>query len=344
MIAADPDEISRDAMNLFIEKLTESRDRVGIISYAGEVEKSTGLVEIETDALREIIGALNYASWTDHGAGLIEALRILRENHCGERQGVVIFLTDGNMNVNPQSGRTNEIAQEDVHAAIYAARELNIPIHTIGLNFDGNLAVEYINYIAESTQGLSFETANAADIPEIIDAFFYAMIRTPQKESEPLPPDPKKEFTYVEKIYEKVICEKEIYENNSSLKTIVAAGSALALGLSAFAVSKKKSRRVFTGKLVIETPNKKICKNLIEYGNRVTLGALIGNASVNAVVLTPSPTAPSHLPQLQIKCKNPQIKFTKDFFETDITQGVALGTSSEATIEAEGVLIYLRYI
>jgi Mg-chelatase subunit ChlD len=43
MATADPDRISRDAMHLFIEKLSEERDRVGIVAYAGNVERSIEL-------------------------------------------------------------------------------------------------------------------------------------------------------------------------------------------------------------------------------------------------------------------------------------------------------------
>ncbi|MCL1877247.1 MAG: VWA domain-containing protein, partial [Defluviitaleaceae bacterium] len=203
MRTADPDRVSRDAMNLFIRMLTEERDRVGVVAYAGNVERSLGIHEINSpddrEFLREFIDGLEYASWTDHGVGLREAIEILSasENELHEsvdtinttdateaRQGIIIFLTDGNMNVSPHIERTNELAQDDVNYAIYAARARNIPIHAIGLNFDGNLDMVAVETVARETGGLAFETADAADIYAIVRAFFNAMIAAPQIETE----------------------------------------------------------------------------------------------------------------------------------------------------------------
>jgi hypothetical protein len=364
-------------MNLFIARLTENRDRVGVVAYAGRVEASKGLIHTyeNRETLHHFINNLNYASWTDHGVGLFEAMRILQEGAEEYRQGIVIFLTDGNMNVNPWGERTNENAQQDVYAAVEAARQMNIPIHTIGLNFDGNLAAEYINEIAQATGGLAFETANAADIYEIIDAFFYAMITAPQieeeeiffetieyeeenpaiityeaQEAEQAKPTPMSVLTITE--YE------DVYNEAPAINTFAAAGSVMVMLLIlAFLIIKiQRPKRVFTGKLLLDTVDLNTRKaspvksrNLIEYGSRVTLAKLLGNESIpamNAVILTPSPTAPSHLPQLQIKCKNPRVKITKDFMEQDISKGVNINTGTEITIEPEGedIQIRVRYV
>jgi hypothetical protein len=360
MRTADTDGISRDAMILFTDMLEEGRDRVGFVAYAGGVEHS---LELRHD--REIfvnqIEELDYASWTDHGVGLLEAVRILRDVHNEEtRQGIIIFLTDGNMNVNPSGERTNELAQEDVDAAISAALEMNIPIHTIGLNADGNLAVEYINRISEATHGLSFETSDAENLPEIIAAFFEEMIAEPQTRIAEIQP-PQIEIVetveMIEPIEEKTVTKIffDIREENVALNVIsAAAGSLLFLSAILFIVKSFSPKRVFTGKLwleVVDSESKNISAprrlNLIEYGNRVTLAKLLEDPSpeLSSVILVPSPSAPSHLPQLQIKCRNPAVKFTKDFMQQDISNGVSISTGTEATIEAmENIQIRMRYV
>ncbi|MCL2216175.1 MAG: VWA domain-containing protein, partial [Defluviitaleaceae bacterium] len=165
MRTADPQRISRDAMNLFIEMLSEGRDRVGVVAYAGQVERSRAMTTIRGQDCRDSFGSfineLNYASWTDHGLGLMEAVRIMYDGHSGydkSRQPAIILLTDGNLNVNPASPRSNAIAQQDVETAISIAQEMGSPIYTIGLNFDGRLDIAYISKIAEATGGLVFET------------------------------------------------------------------------------------------------------------------------------------------------------------------------------------------
>ncbi|MCL2577542.1 MAG: VWA domain-containing protein [Defluviitaleaceae bacterium] len=364
MATADPDRISRDAMHLFIEKLSENRDRVGIVVYAGNVERSLALQEIQMPKDREIlknfIDGLEYASWTDHGIGLLEAVRMLEQCFFDEdasRQGIIVFLTDGNMNVNPWGERTNETAQEDVHEAIYTARELNIPIHVIGLNFDGNLAWQPIELIAEATNGLAFETANAEDIPEIINAFFHVMIAAPQTRIEE--PEPPEEVTVLQEATEEYLPEtsvyieeetehtEAIYENTNHTKNFLATAVSfvLAVAIAAFLFTKStKLKRVFTGKIILETQGVPRTLNLIEYGNRVSLGTLLENPALNSVILTPSPTAPSHLPQLKIKCKNHSVKFIKDFIEQEISKGISLTTGAEVLISADDVQVRLKYI
>ena len=358
MRTADPDGISRAAMNLFTDMLQEGRDRVGVVAYAGGVERRLELFEINTledrEFVRDFINGLDYASWTDHGLGLLEAVNFFAESD-ETRQGIIIFLTDGNMNVNPSASRTNDNAQSDVNTAISLARERNIPIHTIGLNFDGNLALDYINNISRETYGLSFETEYATNIIDIIDAFFNEMIAAPQTAVEPP----------VEEIEEQnIVKEKIAYVNMKAFEFYTLSGNIIIPVVSAVIflflvllyMKFLSPKRVFTGKLMIEVVdlrNSKISAprrlNLIEYGNRVSLAKLVGGEAppaLDSVILMPSPSAPSHLPQLEIKCKNPAVKFTKDFLQRDISNGYSFGSGTEATIEPEtdGLQIKLRYV
>jgi hypothetical protein len=334
MRTADPDEISRRAMNFFTEKLTENRDRVGVVAYAGKIESSLDLHKINSENLEKIkhfIDELNYASWTDHGFGLLEAMNFFADTD-ETRQGIIIFLTDGNMNVNPAGERTNEIAQNDVNAAILSAREKNIPIHTIGLNFDGNLASEYIENISRATRGLFFETACALDIPQIIDAFFCELIAAPVLEIPETEPETQISKTKSFPAREKK--EISVPPRNFSSETV--AGIFLFLAILTLLILKFQSpRRVFTGKLEIIEKNKKTVLNLIEYGSRAKI--------LDEIILTPSPTAPSYLPQLRIKTKNPKIKFKKDFIDVDSNE-ISLGAGTECIVEIDGKQIILRYV
>ena len=119
-----------------------------------------------------------------------------------------------------------------------------------------------------------------------------------------------------------------------------------------FALSRTR-RRVFTGRVIIHIakdhiPEPQISRNLIEYGRRTTLNQLTDGKTpaLDAIIITPSPSAPSHLPQLQIKCKSPQIKFTKDFIEQNAAAGLNLSPGMEMTmhVETEAAQIRLVYI
>jgi len=353
MRTADPDRVSRDAMNLFVDMLAENRDRVGVVAYAGEIEAVYPLTRLysqqERAALQGFINALEYASWTDHGFGLLEAVEMLEDIQENEnRQGIVIFFTDGNLNVSPHGTRTNEDAQADVYAAINRAAQMNVPIHTIGLNFDGNLHPQ--DFIAYATNGLAFETANAEDIPEIINAFFDELTAAVQilevyEEPEAATYEAIAE-EYEPPQYEPPASETADWRSNRAI-----AGVAAVLVLTAFLlVRNNRRKRVFTGSLMLETPDGRSRKiDLIGYGRRVSLGSLLRvgentHPAFDAVIFTPSPTAPSHLPQLQITCKNPLVKFTKNFIPQEIKRGISIPPGTEVAISAGEMQIRVKYI
>jgi len=345
MITADPNRIANKAMNMFIDKLEVGRDQVGVVAYAGHVTHSRDLAllcEKEVAYLYELIGNLEYASWTDHPLGLLESIRILYEGTGYGRQPVIIFLTDGNLNVSPHIARTTAQAEEDKIVAIELAQEHGIPIYSIGLNFDGQLDRKYIDVVAEETGGLSFETANAEDLPDILAQIFSLMIHA-QQPPEPIPPLlPQTESYYIsqEPAY------TPLEETTQSHRRWIFLSAAIVLFVVAI-LYRRKQKRVFTGRLVIEsTSDPTQYRNLVEYGSRVTLQQLLGRQCpfLASVVLVPSPYTPSHLPQLLVKCKNKNIKFTKNFTEQDAQKGIAVGTGTEVMAVYEAEQVKLRYI
>ena len=362
MITADPDRIANEAMNMFIDMLEAGRDKVGIVAYAGHVTYSRGLTllcEEETPHLQNSIKNLEYASWTDHPLGLLEAIRILEETYDFEdRQQMIIFLTDGNLNVNPWGARTTAEAEYDKALAISQAQERGIPIYSIGLNFDGQLDRRYTEVIAYETGGLAFETSNAEDLPDIINAIFAVMMTKIQYVEEPPPPEdepteePEPEPILI--VEEPPYIPYEPFEESRRTWPFAIA-ILMAIALIIFAIF-RKPKRVFTGRLAIEIIEKNNqhaqpvqYKNLIEYGSRTTLRRLIGNeidAVFDKVEIIPSQTAPSYLPQLLVTCKNPRISFSKNFMEQNAAKGIAITPSTEITVAPDTgeIEIRLRYI
>ena len=371
MRTADPNRISRTAMNMFIDML-EDHHRVGIVAYAGRVERSLPLIPVyeNRENLHEFINSLEYASWTDHGLGLMEAVQILYYGTEPGRQTIIIFFTDGNLNVNTNTERSNEIAQSDVDLAISIAQQQNYPIFSIGLNFDGSLDLPYIQRISDETGGLTFITENATQLPDIMFTIFNEMLALPP----PLPaPSPieieiKTESEVEPEIIPTIdIIDTELSQNeteitemrtteqdsNNNIIWLIGGAIVLVVVLLYIWLRFKKPRRVFTGRLVLEVidnvnnqTTEPQYRNLIEYGKSATLQKLLGGKStlLETVELIPSPDAPSHMPQLLVKSKNPQLTFTKDFLEFDATKGISIGLGAEMTIVYEDKKILLRYI
>lgn len=363
MITADPERIANDAMNMFIDMLEIGRDRVGVVAYAGHVTHSSSLTLLDYDNvtyLQDIISNLAYASWTDHPLGLLEALRILTEDFSEYRQQVVVFLTDGNLNVNPFGSRTTAQAENDKLIAISIAQEYGIPIYSIGLNFDGALDRKYTEVVAGATGGLAFETANAEDLPDILNTIFALMTTVPPPPvlEEPTPPEEAPEYEPVTHTYEEKPVQyiykptKGIIEERTTFWYFIAAIIATLLIL--LVALKNRTARVFTGRLAIEiiddtqiSPVQYV--NLIEYGSRTTLQRLIKREvypEFKWVMLYPSPTAPSHLPQIVIKYKKAKLIFTKDFITQDATAGISISNGTEIIVAHQegGKQIRLKYV
>jgi len=368
MITADPNRIANQAMNMFIDMLEPERDKVGVVAYAGHITYSrrlTLLNEEETPRLQDAIYNLEYGSWTDHPLGLLEAISILYEEMTEDRQQIIIFLTDGNFNISPWGARTNAMAEYDKAEAISLAVERDIPIYSIGLNFDGRLDRRYTEIIAHETGGLAFEAANAEDLPDIFDTIFAVMMTKIQYVEEPIPEPPPLPSPIIEEVLEAALEEPSPYipyepSEESSRIWLFAIAILVVAALISYAIIRKffVSTRVFTGRLAIEIVEKNKNRaqplkyyNLIEYGTRTTLQQLIGidkktDAVFDKVIITPSPTAPSHLPQLLMKCKSSRVKFTKNFMEQDAAKGIAISPGTEVTVipETEDVQVRLRYV
>jgi len=345
MQTADPYRVSRDAMNLFISRLTPGRDRVGIVSYAGRVEASLELTPVAAGQFEAFIAGLDYASWTDHGLGLREAVGILYRGHDSQRQQAIIFLTDGNLNVNPWGQRSTQQAQQDIAAAMDFAQEKSFPIFTIGLNFDGSLDAQAMQQISQATGGISFETANATDLPGIMSEIFSMMTALPPPEPTPTPtpstPTPQEEPpTYIEQYI-----PQQPYNETTRNKPIIAAAVVLVLVII---LLRRNKKRVFTGVLTIEAtengliqPAKKY--NLIEFGSRISLQNLTNLApGLGKIIISPNPKAPSHRPQLLIKNKSREATITRGFI-TEAAKKSTLSPGEELTVSLGEFKIHLRY-
>jgi len=359
MITADPNRIANTAMNMFIDKLTPGRDKVGVVAYAGRVTYSrelTMLCEDEIMYLHNVIYGLEYASWTDHPLGLHEAIQLMSEVNEEGRQPFIIFLTDGNLNVNPSGTRTMAQAEYDKLVVIDLAIYNGFPIYSIGLNFDGQLDTRYIEIVAEQTGGLAFETANAEDLPDILTTIFSLMIAL-QLEEEPEEPVPST-IVYeipIEPLYipQESMPIHDIIPTPQTRQWIFVVPIVLLFGALTFFIF-RKPRRVFTGRLEVEligdiASNTEIPKmiNLIEYGRRVSLDQLFSEkipVEFTGITIRPSPSAPSFAPQLLISGNNKkkQMKFAKDFIEYDFISDISLAAGAEISFIHENTVTKVR--
>ncbi|MDR0273230.1 MAG: VWA domain-containing protein [Clostridiales bacterium] len=189
MNSADPRQIARTAVNLFIDSAEGSDSRIGFVFYSHTVE-GTGRVRNFTDIIsevgrREIINAVNSVPRptgtcdTDIALGIEAALDLFRDGRgTSTRTPAIILLSDGNTDLPRRSGRntrTTEEAQAAILDVTQRAADNGIPIYTIGFNFDGRLDIGTMENIANTSGGQMHETSEAGELPLIMSDIYASL-------------------------------------------------------------------------------------------------------------------------------------------------------------------------
>jgi len=179
---ADPDGLAKVAANLFIDMNEGTDSRAGYVLYSHVIREQrdlTDLVSFSRD-IKNSISGFTYSGWTDIDLGLRTAFEMFeREAAQGTnvRQPAIILLSDGNVHM-PGWGVEGETPSDQIalmrqaaHTNLISDLQANnpdIPIFTIGFNFDGTLDMDLMTSIADITGGDVFETSDAADLPSIL--------------------------------------------------------------------------------------------------------------------------------------------------------------------------------
>jgi len=183
MRTSDSARVAIEATKMFIDMLEPRNSRVGIIGFN---DRLTGVVDIteinsheDKERLKRTVENFNYAGWTDIGLSLNEAVGIMSRNMRATNSPMVLMLTDGKIELGTDNpyGRTAEDSYNDVVEAIAAAGR-NLPVYTIGLNYDGSVDRQLLRTIAESTGARSFIITDAHELPQIFNEIFADHIRS----------------------------------------------------------------------------------------------------------------------------------------------------------------------
>ncbi|MGG3836660.1 vWA domain-containing protein [Paenibacillus thiaminolyticus] len=176
MDTSDKDKIGNEAMKMFVDMLSSSGDKVGIVAYTDRIEREKALLEIQSQAdkedLKQFIDQLNRGAYTDIAVGVKEAVKVLQQGADPAHEPMIVLLADGNNYLNKNGGRTQAESDQELSAAVEDAKQKGIPIYTIGLNADGQLNKEALADLSKQTNGKSFVTSSADDLPQILSEIF----------------------------------------------------------------------------------------------------------------------------------------------------------------------------
>ncbi len=174
MKQTDANKISIEIIKMIIDVCSSGNNRVGFVAYNDTIAYSYELTEINNEKkskkIKEYIGKVEFKGETDIGLGLNKAVNLLTDKFDDTRQPVVCLLSDGETDLkNSNTGRTESDSEKDVRKSISLAEKYNIPIYTIGLNNQFNEIVDYLEVIANQTQGKSYVASSPFQLLEIIN-------------------------------------------------------------------------------------------------------------------------------------------------------------------------------
>lgn len=178
MTNSDPDKVAIDAYRLFVDLLDDSCG-IGYVVYTHKILESGEIVDVsDTAALEETkkkMASIKYDldGYTDIALGLTEAKNILtsakyKDDH---RQKVVILLTDGNTAL-PENGRSLEECNNEMDATLLTLHDRQIPVYSIGLNYNGKMKEEELQRITDETEGVRYETKTSEELVGIFSDIF----------------------------------------------------------------------------------------------------------------------------------------------------------------------------
>ncbi|MBR2175900.1 MAG: VWA domain-containing protein [Clostridia bacterium] len=178
MLYSDPNRIALDAFNLYVDLCDESCG-AGYAVYTEKIIASSPVVSLSNkknlESMKQKISDINYDpnGDTDIALGLTKAMNLFAEQKSSDanRKKAIILLSDGNTHL-LNGPRTVADSQKEMESTLKSLNEKNIPVYSIGLNYDGTLDKKEIEKISKQTNGKSYETNTSDRLTSIISDIF----------------------------------------------------------------------------------------------------------------------------------------------------------------------------
>lgn len=178
---ADPERIALEAATLFMGMMETRNSRIAIVPFSGSLHSVMPLTPIDDpdirSNIRSSVARFQYHGFTDIGLGLRAAAEMLLEDPIETNSPVILLFTDGQIELSPQSERNEEDSFLDTWWAVDNVGSFT-PIYTIGLNYDGSINTEFLEYIAHRTSATSHVIEDPSLLPLVFNEIFASHMRT----------------------------------------------------------------------------------------------------------------------------------------------------------------------
>ncbi len=182
MRKTDSERIAIEAAKLFIDMMETTGSRIGVVPFSDSLGTVINMTDIESQSdkgyIKQEIERLIYTGDTDIGLALQRGYDLLMNAPASNNQKVILFFTDGKIDLPNSSNRTDQDSMNDSLQVISLATGKGVPIYSIGLNSDGNVDQELITKLSDDTNGRKYIVENAEELPEIFDEIFADFINS----------------------------------------------------------------------------------------------------------------------------------------------------------------------
>ena len=173
----DSNKLVHEIVKMFADGTYSENTEIGFVTYNDRILSSyplTSMADINSrNAIKAEIDTIRRIGSTDIGMALNYGMDLLLDGHEEKSNSSIILLSDGETDLRTsQTGRTLADSYADEEKAYAKAKEINCPIYSVGISADGRLNTEYLQKIADSSNGKTYDIRDAASLIPVFSLLY----------------------------------------------------------------------------------------------------------------------------------------------------------------------------
>lgn len=178
MLKTDPQMLRYDGAKLFLQFLGKD-DRLAIVSFADKARVLSELRDFSKESAESVIKDIQSikaeGEYTDLLEGIRSAEKVLEASPRNDAERIIVLLSDGKMEPNPQVGLSSTRTLELVNQELPNLKSREIKVHSLAFSKEADKML--LSEISASTDGLSWYTSNSDEVHKSFANLFLAVKR-----------------------------------------------------------------------------------------------------------------------------------------------------------------------
>jgi hypothetical protein len=178
MLKTDTQMLRYDGAKLFLQFLGKD-DRLAIVSFADKAKVVSDLKEFSKEPREGIVQTIQSIKPEGQYSDLLEGIRaagkILEASPRNDADRIIVLLSDGKMEPNPQNGAASARTLELVNLVLPDLKAKEIKVHSLAFSDQADKML--LSEISAVTDGLSFYTSTSDDVHKSFANLFLAVKR-----------------------------------------------------------------------------------------------------------------------------------------------------------------------